>query len=236
VKGFCAVIPAYNEQRLIASVVEGAARRVERVFAVDDGSTDGTAAAAEGAGATVIAHQRNMGKGAALSTGLARAVEEGFRGAVTLDGDGQHDPSEIPGLVGEFESSGADIVVGTRMANAAGMPFIRLATNAVTSLIVTLTAGQRITDSQSGFRVFRCATAARLPVVSSRFDAETEILIRAARAGMKIREVPVSTIYGPEKSKINPLLDTCRFLSLILRMLFVERPHGRGRHDCRNRG
>lgn len=216
---FCAVIPAYNEEGRIQSVIAGASRHVQSVIVVDDGSRDRTADVAEGAGAVVMRHAANLGKGSALKTGLARAAEEGFEAAITLDADGQHDPEEIPRLVEEYRATGADIVLGSRMRNRAGMPFVRLATNLVTSTVISWIAGTRITDSQSGFRLIKCATAARLPVSTSRFDAESEILVKAARRGMVIREVPVSTIYGGRRSKINPLRDTCRFVKLVLRLI-----------------
>jgi glycosyltransferase involved in cell wall biosynthesis len=221
---FCAVIPAYNEETRIAPVVREAAKYVDAVIVVDDGSTDRTAQAAAESGATVVKHAANLGKGAALSTGLARAVEGGFTAAITLDADGQHDPRDIPRFLDEFRASRADIIIGTRMQNRAGMPFIRAATNVVTSLVISLLAGQRVGDSQSGFRLLACATAARLPVAGARFDAESEIIVKAARSGLHIREIPIATIYhAVHQSKINPVRDTCRFVMLILRLIFDRR-------------
>ena len=221
--GICAIIPAYNEEERIASVVAGASKFVDAVVVVDDGSTDRTASAAEAAGATVVRHARNLGKGRALETGLGHAAGHGFAAAITLDADGQHDPDEIPRFTEKFAAAGADVIVGTRMHDRAGMPWIRILTNFVTSVVVSLIAGRRITDSQSGYRLLKCATAARLPVSGARFDAEPELLVKAARRGLRIEEVPVSTIYRGEKSKINPLRDTCRFVLLALRLIFVDR-------------
>ncbi len=219
----CAVIPAYNEAGRIGEVVRETLIQVERVLVVDDGSADDTADAARSAGAEVIIHEKNRGKGAALSTGLARAGEEGFEAAVTLDADGQHNPAEIGRFIEAYVKSGADMVVGTRMSDRSTMPVVRSLTNLVTSVVISCLAGRRITDSQCGFRLIRLSTAGRMPLAAARYDTESEILVKAGRHGMLIKEVPISTIYRDEKSKINPLVDSWRFVRLALRLLFVER-------------
>ncbi len=218
-----AVIPAYNEADKVAAVVEGSLSFVDAVVVVDDCSSDRTREAAEAAGAVVISHERNRGKGAALHTGLRWAGERGFAAAVTLDADGQHDPAEIPRLVRRFRATSADIVVGTRMRNRADMPLDRALTNLVTSIVISAIAGTRISDSQCGFRLIRLATAGRLRIATSRFESESEILVKAARRGMKIVEAPVTAIYRDEESKINPFKDTCRFIRMSLRLIFVDR-------------
>ena len=218
----CALIPAYNEEGHLAPVVEAALREVEKVFVVDDGSADRTAGEAERAGAEVIRHEVNRGKGAALSTGLRRALEEGFDAALTLDADGQHDPAEIPLFVEEYRRTGAAVVLGTRMYEREGMPPVRAVTNFVTSLVVSCIGGRRVSDSQSGFRLLDCRRVAALGVAGLRYDAEPELLVRAARAGHEIREVKIRTIYGAEQSKIHPGRDTCRFIILALRLIFLK--------------
>ncbi len=219
----CAVIPAYNEADRVGGVVRRTLPHVDRVIVVDDGSADATAEAARSAGADAVRHDRNLGKGAALATGLQRAAAAGFDGAVTLDADGQHDPDEVPRLIAAFRDTGADIVLGTRMGDRRGMPLVRALTNLVTSIVISCLAGRRITDSQCGFRVLRLSTAGRLPLSASRYDTESEILVKAARLSMSIKEVPIDTIYGGETSKISPLVDTWRFIRLALRLIFVER-------------
>lgn len=219
----CAVIPAYNEAKRIAPVVTGCAAHVDAVVVVDDGSSDETAETAAAAGATLIKHAKNSGKGKALETGIAWAVRNSFDAVVTLDADGQHDPAEIPRLLRQYRRTNADIVLGTRMADRRGMPLVRALTNLVTSVVISRLAGRRITDSQSGYRLLKCATAASLTVSGARFDAESEMLVKAARHGLVIAEAPVSTIYGDEKSKINPFKDTCRFILLALRLIFLDR-------------
>ncbi len=218
----CAVIPAYNEAASVARVAAGALDAAGCALVVDDGSTDGTAEAAAAAGARVVRHKQNRGKGAAIATGLAWARGHGYEAAVFLDGDGQHDPGEICRLV-EAYRQGADIVLGSRMQSRAGMPPLRAFTNFLTSLVTSCIAGCRISDSQSGFRLLRIDTAGWMAAEAGRFESETEILIRAARRGMKIRDVPVSTIYAGEQSKIDPSADTGRFILMALRLIFIER-------------
>jgi glycosyltransferase involved in cell wall biosynthesis len=218
----CAVIPACNEAERVGPVVASTRPFVDEVVVIDDGSRDGTADVAAAAGARVISHETNRGKSAAIETGLSWARGSACTAVVMLDADGQHDPAEIPRLVEGFRK-GADIVLGTRMYDRRDMPGLRAFTNFVTSLVTSCIAGRRITDSQSGFRLFRMATAGTLVMAGSRFEGETEVLVKAARKGMAIREVPITTIYGTEESKINPLADTGRFIYMALRLIFFDR-------------
>ncbi|MCC6450930.1 MAG: glycosyltransferase family 2 protein [Candidatus Aureabacteria bacterium] len=215
----CAVIPAYNEAARVGDVVREARGRLPGVVVVDDGSADGTADAARRAGAEVLRHPANRGKGAALKTGMGRAFDDGYDAVVVLDADGQHAPGEIPLFLEAAERTGADIVVGNRMENATGMPLVRYLTNRFTSAVVSKLAGQRIPDSQCGFRLINERAFRRMGFATSRFDTESEMLIEAGRAGCRIVSVPVRTIYGAEKSKINPFVDTARFFRLVARHL-----------------
>ncbi len=212
----CAVIPAYNEETAVAEVVRGVLAQGLDAMVVDDCSSDATSARAREAGAEVVRHEVNRGKGEALRTGFARAVELGYDAVVTLDADGQHDPKEIPRLL---EAAGrADIVVGSRMAEVSTMPRVRLWTNLFTSWVVSRLAGARIADSQSGYRLLKRSVLGRVKYSSSRFDAESEILVKACRMGFRVIEVPISTIYGDEKSKIHPFVDTVRFFRMVRRL------------------
>ena len=214
-----AVIPAYNEAARIAQVVAGCRAHGLDVIAVDDCSADGTADAAAGAGARAISHETNRGKGAALETGKAAARESGYDAVLTLDGDGQHSPDDIPAMLAAAESTDADMVIGTRMGDTSTMPFVRRCTNRFMSWLISKLARTRITDSQSGFRLMKLSLFDEISVDSDRFDAESEIIIKAARAGKKIVEVPIKTIYGDERSRIRPVGDTIRFIGLVLRIL-----------------
>jgi glycosyltransferase involved in cell wall biosynthesis len=220
---FCAVIPALNEAARIAPVVEGARRHVDAVVVVDDGSSDDTAAVAAAAGAHVVRHPTNLGKGRALNAGIRWAVDNGFDAVITLDADGQHLAVEIPRFTEAYSRHKPDIILGTRMGDRRGMPLVRAFTNFLTSAVISCAAGRRISDSQSGYRLLKCSTACLLPLKGSRFDAEPEILVKACRRGLTLREVAVSTVYGDEVSKIHPLRDTLRFITLMLRLIFLER-------------
>jgi len=187
---------------------------------VDDGSTDASLAIARRAGVVTVVHEHNAGKGAALANGIARAAAMGADYAITLDADEQHDPDDIPAFLRRWGETRADIIVGNRLQDPAGMPTLRLWTNHVTSWVVSLLARARIPDSQNGYRMICAALYAQLGVRSVRYEAESELLIRAGRAGARIASVPVRTIYGEERSAINPLVDTGRFLRLVLKSFF----------------
>ena len=212
-----AFIPAYNEAARIGEVVAQTCRYVDEVIVIDDGSSDDTAAVAERAGAKVIRHELNRGKGSAIVTGLAyfRRAEAEF--AVLLDADGQHDPGEIPKFIDAARTLNADVVVGTRMSETRGMPLVRRLTNRFTSWVTSQMVRQTIPDSQCGFRLIRRSVLPHLELGSSHFEIETEVLIQAARGGHKIVDVPIRTIYGnaARASHIHPLRDTMRFFSLV---------------------
>jgi glycosyltransferase involved in cell wall biosynthesis len=222
-----AVIPAFNAGDALAGVAAAAASRLERdrVIVVDDGSTDGAPQRLEDRGFRVLRHGANRGKGAALRSGFDEALRCGAAAVITLDADGQHDPEWIPGLLaGAVE---ADLVVGSRMSDPGSMPWLRVAVNRLTSAVVSALAGTRLTDSQSGFRWISARVLRAVPLESERFDAESEILIKAARLGFRIREVPMPAVYGDEISKVHPLRDTLRFLRLVGRSLRWRREMSR---------
>jgi glycosyltransferase involved in cell wall biosynthesis len=216
------VIPAYNAAATVARVVAEAARFVgpERVIVVDDGSRDGTAEAARRAGAVVVCHEENRGKGAAIVTGAREARRRGMDWMVTLDADGQHDPMEIPKFWEAQRRTGAAIVLGNRMDNPVGMPRLRRFSNRVTSWIISWRVGQRLPDTQNGFRLLSVDLVLSLPLVTRRYETESEILIRALHRGVRVASVPVKSIYGDEPSSIHPWRDTWRFLWLVLRSFF----------------
>ncbi len=212
----CALIPAYNEAEHIAAVVAGVRAHLDDVLVYDDGSADATARVAAEAGARVLRHELNQGKGATLADGLNWIAENGYDAALTLDADGQHLPEEIPLFREAMET--ADIVIGSRMSKRKGMPFVRWNTNRFMSWLVSRLARTSIPDTQSGYRLIKCASWKRLDVLSRNFDFESEMLIAAGRAGMSISHVPIATVYGTEVSKIDPVTDTVRFLRMVWRL------------------
>jgi glycosyltransferase involved in cell wall biosynthesis len=213
------LIPAYNAGAALDHVVREARALGTglEVLVVDDGSTDSTARIARGGGATVVSHPVNLGKGAALRTGFDRFLASGRKAVVTLDADGQHSPAEIPSLVRCWLETGADIVIGTRRRNVGGMPPLRVITNTLGSLLVSLSAGTWIRDSQSGYRLLGRRVVDEVRTTSPGYLAESEILIRAATRGFTIREAPISTIYRGERSYIHPVKQPLLFLGLIIR-------------------
>jgi glycosyltransferase involved in cell wall biosynthesis len=214
------LIPAFNESGHIGDVVRGVAEQIpsSNILVIDDGSSDSTVAEAEEAEVEVVRNPVNLGKGATLLKGFDLFAEKsGIEAVFTLDADGQHAPGEMAAFIAAYRERKADIVIGSRMADTAGMPPLRRFTNWFTSAIISQRAGVRLEDSQSGYRLLRISLLRKLELVTRNFDLESEILIKAAKLGAVIVSVPITTIYGEEKSKINPLVDTWRFLKLVSR-------------------
>jgi len=212
-----ALIPAYREEAHIADVVRRVRLQLDTVLVVDDGSPDATATQAREAGAEVIVHAQNGGKGAALKTGFAALLERGFDYVLILDGDGQHLPEEIGGFLAAAEAGGPEMVIGNRMSAAADMPWVRKQTNRFMSWLIGRICKQPIPDTQCGFRMIHRTLIPHLFCESDAFDYESEMIFIAARRGCRIASVPVSTVYGNEKSKIRPVRDAWRFLKLVRR-------------------
>lgn len=195
----------------MASVVAGARRHVAVVIVVDDGSNDGSAMLATRSGAIVIRHDQRLGKGAALKTGLRHAFDRGFLWALTMDGDGQHSPDDIPAFFDHVEASGAVLVVGNRMGGAEKMPRLRRWVNRGMSAALSRMTRQRLPDSQCGFRLLNLDVWSPLQTDSRHFEFESELLLAFARASHRIHFVPIRVIYRNERSKICPLRDTIRW-------------------------
>jgi len=224
IQTIAALIPAHNARETIGAVVSGTKRHVGYVLVVDDGSDDGTGNEAARAGAVVIRHLNNRGKGEALVTGFRFLVARGFDAVLTLDADGQHDPDDIPGLISRFEGGQAGIVIGTRMADRAKIPRYRLIPNLVGNFFLSRASGQPIQDSQCGMRIYAARVLEMITVTSSRFDAEAELLIKAGRLGFTFAFVPISTIYREGgRSHFIPVKDTYLISLVYLKSLFWKR-------------
>ena len=208
----CALIPAFNEAPYIANVVERARQHVEEVVVIDDGSDDGTADLAGMAGATSLRLPENRGKASALSVGIGYARDQNFTHVITLDGDGQHLPEDIPVMLRVAEKTGADLVIGARSFDRARMPPSRYFSNTVGSRLASALVGREIRDSQSGFRLFRLEKLDAANLRSRCYELEMEILIKMARSGCTIAHAPVRTVYddGHARSKMKPVRDTVR--------------------------
>ena len=208
-----ALIPAWNEATRIGSVVE-AARAHLPVLVVDDGSRDKTSAVAEAAGATVVRHPRNQGKGVALLTGFAWALERDYEAVLTLDADGQHDPADIPKFLTAYETGAGDLIIGRR--DFSQMPFPRRYTNPFGSWLLSLALGTRIYDNQSGYRLYSRRLLEGLNLTTTGFELEVEVIIQAVYRGMRIGWVDIRTIYDTGKvSYFHPLRDSARFLRMV---------------------
>ncbi|MEP6698263.1 MAG: glycosyltransferase family 2 protein [Verrucomicrobiota bacterium] len=212
-----AIIPAYLEEKHIADTTRRTRQQLDHVLVIDDGSTDRTAEAAREAGAEVIVHPQNLGKGESIKTGLRHWLESGFEYAVILDGDGQHRPEEIPRFLTAASNTGADLLIGNRMNNVRDMPLPRRLVNRYMSGKISGLCGQQIPDTQCGFRMIHRRLIPDLLGGADRFDYETEMLILASRKGCRIESVPISTVYSDEVSSINPRRDTLRFFKLMRR-------------------
>ena len=213
-----AAIPAYQAARTVAEVVRETRAVLPNVLVVDDGSWDSTGEEALRAGAEVVVHSRNLGKGAALATAFRVLFGRGFDAVVTLDADGQHIPEEIPRLLACAIETGADLVLGTRDAQFAEMSPVRRWSNRLSSGAISLFAGLSIPDIQTGFRLYtkRLIEVTGLP--GSGFEAESAVVVRAARRGLRIVATPVrlGRPDGRATSHYRPFLDSFRIARAVL--------------------
>jgi len=206
------VIPCFNERATIAPLVAALRRYLPAVMVVDDGSTDNTPSLAIGAGAVVVSHQQNRGKGAALRTGLSLAAKQGFEWALTLDGDGQHAPEDLPLLLQCARQTGASLVIGSRLHNAQAIPWLRRQVNRWMSRKLSRLAGRHLPDTQCGFRLIHLETWATLPLKTERFEVESETLLAFLAAGRRVEFVPIQVIRRNRNSYIHPVTDSFRWL------------------------
>ena len=218
-----ALIPAFNEEDTVAAVVQDIRPLAQHVLVVDDGSTDATAEKARHAGAEVLAHGRNRGKGHAVRTGLARVFEGDFTHVLLMDADLQHLPAEAAGLLDVARRSGADVVVGVRQFRRAEMPASRYHANRIGSRALSSFVGVDISDTQCGFRVFRVDALRPLSLRASGYDIETEMLIKVRRRHGRIASAPVTAVYNGRPSKLRPIRDTTRTCFLAVYYRFIER-------------
>lgn len=220
------ILPAFNEEVSIGSVVLLTRRFADRVIVVDDGSSDRTAEIAEKVGAEVIVHEINKGKGAALKTGFALAAYLGADIIVTMDSDGQHNPAEIPQLVAPIIEGMADIVNGSRYLNGMGKntPVYRRVGQTVLDRFTNINSGLKITDSQSGFRAFAVSTVDVFRFNASGMAIESEMLADAGKAGLRIKEVEIGVRYDVDGSTLNPIKHGLEVFVTVLKDIEFNKP------------
>ncbi len=213
-----ALVPAYQEEDSIYEVVSRSMPHVDTVLVVNDGSTDNTLAEAERAGAKIVSHPKNLGKGRAIQTGFKVLSEAGFYHVLILDGDLQHLPEEIPRFTEQIRRFDSAMIVGCRSNEDGKMPFVRKCTNQFMSGLISLVCGQKIPDSQCAFRSMRSDVVdlIRRKCRTTGYDFESEMLLVASLHGHAITSVPITTVYGNEVSKIRPVPDTIRFIRLMV--------------------
>jgi glycosyltransferase involved in cell wall biosynthesis len=232
-KDVAAVIPAYNEAATIRDVVERTLRQLKHVIVVDDGSTDGTAQLLQGLGITLLRHASNEGKASSLWDGMQEARKRGASAIVTLDGDGQHLPEDIPRLLQRYRQAPDSIVIGSRLHEKENIPRARYNANRFANFWIAWAAGYRIIDSQSGFRIYPASLLDQVKVAHRRascFVFESEILIEAGRLGIHSSPVAISAIYQPHAraSHFRPVLDIARIVRMVAWKLLSRGMYLRG--------
>lgn len=220
----CVIIPAHNEEKYIAAVVAAVRSKGFDVVVIDDGSADRTSPLAQQSGATVLRNEPRGGKGFSLKRGFAYAVEHNYDGVIAMDGDGQHDAADLEKFSAAAQGKKMCLINGSRMGDTKTMPFVRRVTNRLMSWMISQICGQRIEDTQCGYRYISADLLRRIELTANDFEIETEMLLKSCRAGCEVLAVPVKTIYRDEKSKINPVKDTIRFFSYLFKEIKNRKP------------
>ena len=218
--GYWIVIPAYNEAATIRDVASRAIRQIKNVIVVDDGSTDGTAEALVGLPVAVLRNPTNCGKAASLWRGFQQALAAGASGVVTLDGDGQHAPEDIPRLLAEAAFYPDHVIIGVRRRDQRRAAFWRYVANRVADFWISWAAGYLLADSQSGFRVYPASLLSNVKIKHGKvrsFVFESEILIEATRSGHRSLAVPIEALRcpGARPSYFRPVLDIARITGMV---------------------
>jgi glycosyltransferase involved in cell wall biosynthesis len=210
------VIPCYNEGKYIRDVLVRIKKQASDILVVDDGSTDNSLKEIRRVrGVNVISNATNKGKGASLKAAFSYALQKGYDAVITIDADGQHLPEEIKKFLKNYGRG--DIIVGSRMHNPKGMPIPRRIGNHISSMIMSLMCHQRVYDCQSGYRLINSKVLRDIRLGYNNFMLETEILLKSARKGYKIVNIPIKTIYTDKVSHINPIRLFYDFVKFVFR-------------------
>ncbi len=214
----CAIIPSYNVEGTISEVIQGVSQYIDKknIIIIDDGSLDATFKIAERTGAVVLKNTSNKGKGFSLKKGYHYAIKKDYQAVICLDADLQHDPHDITKFLNSFKKTNADFILGSRMDDLSTMAWDRKFSNQTTSLLISLFTGQRIRDSQSGYRLIKTDVLRKTKLVSNKYETESELLVKALKNKYKIAHVPIKTIYNDQPSHINRFVDTLRFVRIVI--------------------
>jgi glycosyltransferase involved in cell wall biosynthesis len=216
---YCILIPSFNAEKTLGAVALECLDGGVPVVVVDDGSTDGTARVAASLPVTVLSHEHNQGKGRALRTGFAWALEQGFEAVITLDADGQHDVSAVPRLFESARDNGVDLLIASRHTQFEKMAGLRASWNRFGVWCMRKRTGFEITDSQSGFRYYSARLLHSVTLVADGYDLEMEVLMKAWRKGFSVASLPVSARVadGRSTSHFRPVRDTWNICKIFLR-------------------
>jgi glycosyltransferase involved in cell wall biosynthesis len=220
-----ALIPALNAAESIGAVIRDCKMVNENVVVIDDGSADHTAEVARAAGAQVVTHAVNRGKGAALKSGFAYALEHGYDAVITLDADGQHLPREIPKFLAAHQETGADLIIGGRAHLFGEMLPRRRFANRFSARCIAYVSKTNVTDSQSGFRLYSARLLGAIRLRSDGFDLESEVIVQAGCRGFKVITIPIDLgfVDGQSTSHYKPLGDTLRIAWTVFRARYIWR-------------
>ena len=219
------LIPAYNAEAYLSPILNNLLSLVpaDKIVVIDDGSGDKTEACALAAGVTCLRHEKNLGKGSAVMTGLQWAREKGWTWAVTMDADGQHDPADLASFWRMDIPEETGILVGRRAIMGSTMPFHRRLSNTITTGMISALAGRPVYDAQSGFRMYRIAAVAASSFPRyGRFEWESQVLVLNCRHGFSVQPVNIATVYTGNGSHMHLLRDTGRFLNMYGRLLWMR--------------
>lgn len=221
-----AAIPCFNEQDFISDIVTGTKKYVNKVIVIDDGSSDDTAEVARAAGAEVISHKARKGAGAATKSGFEAAKANNADIVVTIDGDGQHNPDEIPRLLSAILPNKADLVNGSRFLKAeTNMPRYRKFGIDVITWLYNLGSRVKVSDSQSGFRAYSRRLINALDITEEGFGFSVQVLIQARREGFRIKEVPISCLYHSQSASLNPVIHGLGVAWSVVKLRLSRRTH-----------
>lgn len=219
-----AAIPCYNEDRFIGSVVAKTKKYVDKVIVIDDGSTDDSGEVAKAAGARVFRHEPNQGYGAAICSALEKGRSLGADILVTIDGDGQHDPKEIPHLIQPILNGEADVVVGSRFLDKENRsPFYRRVGQRVLTTVTNMGSGHSVSDSQSGCRAYSSKSLKEIRLSERGMSVSSEIQFAIRESGLIVAEVPIDVIYE-DKAKRNPVGHGFSVLSRVIVLFILRHP------------